>query len=255
MNERERMEQDRWSRIAGSTQTLVRSRLEIERILRAVLDRQTPVVAYFRATESLFMSRLRQADASLGIVAMEYGSEKAGNAAILAARSVTLSSNHGGAGIEFLGVDPVETTLIDGAPGIRIQFPEILLIQQRRAHQRISTLPGVPLRCIADTGGVISFEAEITDLSIGGFGAMSYDNGIVLEQGAVLRGCKVIHPGGTAIEVDIEICYSVVAILKDGTRVNRSGCRFLGAPERYENLVKLFVLDLERTDSGSGNGA
>lgn len=254
MIERDRIEEDRWSRIVGYSQTLVRSRLEIERILRSVVEKKTPVLAFFPAIDHFFMSRLRQVDADLGFVAMEYGGEKAANAAMVAARSVTLSSNDAGVDIEFLGLDPVETTLIDQAPGIRIQFPEVLLMRQRRAHHRIRSVPGVPLRCIADTGGAISFEAEIVDLSVGGLGAMSYDVSIVLEPGTVLRKCKVIHPGGTAIEVDIEIRYSIVLVLKDGSRVRRSGCRFLGAQERFEDLMKVFVLDLEMIGSGSGGG-
>lgn len=243
--ERDRIEADRWSRLAGATETLVRSRLEIERVLRSVAEKETPVTAFFPLIENLFMSRLRQVDASLGFVTMEYGSGKATNAAMLKARSVRLRTNDGDSNIEFIGLSPAETMLSDQTPGIRIQFPQELLIQQRRSHKRIPSLPDAHLRCIADNGGVISFEAEIVDLSVGGFGAMSYGNGITLEPGTVLRKCKVILPDGSAINVDIEIRHSAIVTLKDGKQACRSGCRFLGDKERIEGLMKVFVLDLE----------
>lgn len=236
---------DSWHRIAGTSQTLVRSRLEIARILKVVADRATPLTAYFPVTDRLFMSRLRQVDEEAGFLAIDYGTDKAANADVLAAASVRFGSSEDGAGIEFIGADPRET-LIDGVPAIRCAFPGMLMIQQRRVHRRVAALPGVPLRCIADTRGVISFEAEIVDISLGGIGAMVYDAGVILAPATVLRGCKIIHPGGTVVDVDIEIRYSVAAVLEDGTPARRSGCRFLGMPAQLEELVRVFVVDLEK---------
>lgn len=236
---------ERWQEVAGTSETLVRSRLEVERILRAVAGKQTPVTAYFPEGDHLFVSRLRRVDADLGLLVMDYGSDKAANAALLAARRIPLSSNEGGAQVEFLGNDPAET-LLDQVPAIRMQFPQLLLIRQRRAHRRIGTLPGVPLRCIADAGGAISFEAEIVDISLGGIGAMIYDAGITLAPGTVLKGCKIVHPRGAVVEVDIEIRHTGIGALADGTPACRSGCRFLGPAGRIEELMRVFVLDLER---------
>jgi len=240
-----------WDRIAGASQTLVRSRLEIARILNGIAGKRTPLTAYFAAADLLFMSCLRQIDADAGFLVVDYGSDKAANVAVLTAPSVLLSSNNAGAGIEFIGADPAET-LIDQVPGIRFAFPDVLIVQQRRAHRRIRTLPGVPLRCIADTHGAISFEAEIIDISVGGFGAMIYGDDIRLNAGTVLHGCKIIHPGGAVVDLDIEILYSAAAALADGSPARRSGCRFIGVPAQLDDLIRVFVLDLEKDGSQSG---
>lgn len=234
----------RWQRVAGTSRTLVRSRLEIERILHAIAQQRTPLTAWFPAGDHLFLSQLRQLDSQRGRLALAYSGDKAANAAVLAARSVVIDSHHEGLHVEFLGLEPREA-LLGQEPVICIRLPEMLLLQQRRAHERVRTLPGVPLRCIADTRGVISFEAEIVDLSVAGFGAMVYDGGINLEPGTILRGCKIVHPSGTAVDVDIEVRYSTAVTLEDGTQARHAGCRFLGAPERLEDLMRVFVLPLD----------
>lgn len=237
--------ENQWNRIAGTSQTLVRSRLEIARILRTIGNERMPLTAYFPATDHLFMSCLRHVDAEAGFFVVDYSSDKAANSAMLKASSVLLSSNNAVAAIEFNGADPAET-VIDQVPAIRFAFPDVLIVQQRRAHRRIRNLPGVPLRCIADTQGVIAFEAEIIDVSVRGLGAMIYDESIHLNPGAVLHGCKVIHPDGSVVDLDIEIRYSVATTLEDGSPVHRAGCRFIGVPAQLEALKRVFVLDLEK---------
>lgn len=238
-----------WSHIAGTSEALVRSRLEIARILLSIAEKRTPLTTYFPAIDHLFISLLRQVDADGGCLIVDYSGDKAANAAMLAASSVRFSSNDAQAGIEFIGANPAET-MVGQAAAIRFAFPDELMVQQRRAHRRIGNLPGVPLRCVADTRGVIPFEAEIVDFSLGGMGAMVYDDGIRLDAGTVLHGCKIIHPGGAALELDIEIRYTVPTALANGTRARRSGCRFIGVPAQLEDMIRVFVLDLEKSEDG-----
>ena len=204
--------------------------------------------------EHLFMSRLRHVDPDCKFIVVDYSNDKAANAAVLAAPQVVLSSNNEGAHIEFAVTDSAET-LIDEVLAIRFAFPEVLVVQQRRANRRIRGVPDVPLRCIADTRGIMPFDAKIVDLSLGGIGAMIYDSGIILELGPVLRGCKIIHPRGTVADVDIEIRYTVNITLPDGSPARRSGCAFVGAPGEIEDLIKVFILDLERCGDDRCSGA
>lgn len=240
-----------WSRIAGTSQALVRSRIEIVRILHAIAADQAPLTAYFEADEQLFISRIRRVDSERMYIVMDYSRDKAANAAALTADAVVFSSSHDGVGIEFVGNSPSETTF-DSTPALRFAMPEALLVHQRRAHRRMRSVPGVPLRCIADTHGIIPFEAEIMDISIGGMGAVVYDRDICLEPGTVLGGCKIVHPNGSMVELDIEVCYTVPFALADGSPVHRAGCRFIGNNEGLETLLKVFILDLEKSPDGDG---
>ena len=243
-----------WDRIAGTTQALVRSQLEVARILHSILGSQTPLVAYMERAEHLFMSRLRRVDSDCRFIVVDYSNDKLANAAVLAAPQVVLSSNNDGAHIEFAVTDAAETA-IDEVLAIRFAFPGVLVVQQRRAHRRIWVVPEVPLRCLADTRGIMPFDASIIDLSRGGFGAMIYDSKISLDPGTILRGCKIVHPRGTIADVDIEIRYTVNVTLPDGSAAHRSGCAFIGVPGEIEDLIKVFILDLERSEDDRPGGA
>jgi c-di-GMP-binding flagellar brake protein YcgR len=243
-----------WDRIAGTTQSLVRSRLEATRILGSILRSRAPLVAYMERAEHLFVSRLRHVDPDCRFIVLDYTNDKAANAAVLAAPQVVFTGNNDGAHIEFAATDAAET-VIDDVLAIRFAFPEVLVVQQRRAHRRIRVVPEVPLHCIADTRGIMPFDAKIIDISLGGLGALIYDSGINLEPGTVLRGCKIVHPRGTVVDVDIEIRYTVNITLPDGSAARRSGCAFTGVPGEIEDLIKVFILDLEKSGDDRSGGA
>ncbi len=245
---------DEWQRIAGSTQVLVRSRIEIARLLAETAQRECPVSAFFVGNEALFVAQLRHVDPDGGHVFIDYSSNRMANGAILTAPSVTFSCSHMLGAMEFLAVHPVEATR-DGTPMIRFDFPDTLMLHQRRVHRRIRAIPEVPLRCVADAGSAVSFECRITDIACGGIGAIAYDSTIILRPGIVLKGCVIAHPDGTAIEVDIEVRHCTDVVLPDGRTAQRAGCRFIGAPSRLEDLIKVFVLDMEARDGDDQDGA
>lgn len=240
-----------WQRIAGSTQALVRSRVEIARLLEDLLQRRTPLSAFFIGKEALLISQLRHIDPAHEYVLADYSNNRMANSAWLDASATTFSCSHRLGTIEFVAAHPVEA-MFDAMPVVRFDFPDSLTINQRRAHRRITTIPELPLHCVANAGGIIAFECKITDIGVGGLGAMVYDASIALEPGTVLKGCRIIHPNGTAIEVDIEVRHCIALVQPDGKPARRAGCSFIGKQDEIEKLVKVFVLDLEnRGDGGS----
>jgi len=97
-----------------------------------------------------------------------------------------------------------------------------------------------------DSGGFTPFEARITDISVGGMGAMIHDVEINLPAGTVLKNCKIMHPHGDAVFVDVEVRYSVRVMLPDGEWAHRSGFRFLEQSPGLVELIKIFVVDLDQ---------
>lgn len=234
--------------VAEATEVLLRSRLEITRFLRTIADGETPLTACPEKCEQLFVARLRQVDLGDQFIVVNFSENKTANSAVLASRSIAFSGSHGSVHVEFTGSNPV-TTIFEQSMCIRFDLPGMLLVHQRRLHPRIGILPGVPLRCIADSGGITPFEAKITDISRGGFGALVYDNQINLEPGTVLKGCKIVHPRGSVANLDIEVRHSVDFTLPDGTTTRRSGFKFIGAPGEIDDLIKVFVINLDDLDS------
>ena len=229
---------------AEAPELLLRSRVEIARFLRSIADGETPLTACPEKCGQLFMARLRHVDPGDQFIVVDFSENKAANTAVLASKNISFSCSQGLAYVEFTGNNP-SATVFEQTMAIRFDLPRMLLAHHRRLHPRIGILPEVPLRCIADSGGITPFEAKITDISRGGFGALIYDNRINLEPGTVLKGCKIVHPRGTVANLDIEVSYSVDITLPDGTAIRRSGFKFIGSPSEIDDLAKVFVINLD----------
>ena len=230
--------------IAGPTAMLFRSHMEIERILRMLVRDRTLVAADVGGGETLYLTRLLHVDPDKEAMVIACSEQTTANELLLAMPRIAFRANHRRAHIEFECAGP-SVTRFKGAVAIRLAFPPALTWSQRREHLRISVPSKLSLRCVADSTGVIPFEARIVDISLGGMGGIIYDARIKLEVGAVLRDCKIVMPGGDAILVDFEVRYTAPIAEPEGRAACRSGVRFLNRPKGIKALINLFVRDLD----------
>lgn len=230
--------------VAGPSAMLFRSHMEIERILKMLVRDRTLVAADVGDGETLYLTRLLHVDPDKEAMVIAYSEQATANELLLDSPRIAFRANHRRAHIEFECVNP-SATRFKGTAAIRLGFPSALTWSQRREHPRIPVPPNLSLRCVADSSGVIPFEARIVDVSLGGMGGIIYDAPIKLEVGAVLRDCKIVIPGGDAILVDLEVRYTAPIAGPDGRAACRSGVRFLNRPKGIEALINLFVRDLD----------
>ena len=206
---------------------MLRTPEEIARVLNSLVMRGEPVISDLGGGKLLFRSRLRFVDPARTYLIMERSPDEGANKALLARPRATFHAEPGGWRVEFAAADPRLTSASEGAPGIRLRFPEIVAGHRRRESERCDTPPQQELRCVVDEAGVMPFDAAMTNVSKGGIGFLQYDPTISLEPGTVLRGCRIDSPSGESIVVDMEVRYSQLITLADGTRVQSSGCRFI----------------------------
>ena len=229
--------------IATTTRLLVRSGIEIGHTLEAMLADGDAVTAEVQQGERLFLSRLLHVDALEGSFVVACTASKDANLALLTSASTTFTCNHRGAHYGFIATAPRETDH-QGSAAIRFAFPIALFAHQRRAQPRIQTPPVVPLRCEIDWGP-LSFDAQVVDVSLDGIGTIIYGTDIHLQTGTRLNGARIVHPERSPVVVDLEVRYSCRVVGRDGTPAMRSGCRFLGTPDDLNDLIRLFVTDLD----------
>lgn len=229
--------------LATTSRLLVRSGIEIGHTLEAMLADGDAVTAEVRQGEQLFLSRLLRVDAQEGSLVVACTASKEANLALLTSAATTFTCNHRGAHYGFVATAPRETDH-EGSAGIRFNFPVALYAHQRRAQARIQMPPIVPLRCEVDWGP-LSFDAQVVDVSLDGIGTITYDAGIHLPTGTRLTGVRIVHPDRSPVIVDLEVRYSCRVVARDGRPALRSGCRFLGAPEDLDDLIRLFVTNLD----------
>ena len=223
---------------------LTRSHTEIARILGDACRRGIPVTATLNDNEQLFITRILHVDAETGRFVIGYSPSKAANSNIILAGAVVLHIELGRSHVVLRAPSPVDVAHGD-QPGIRLNFPEFLVMHQQRAQPRFRIPPQMGLKCIVECTGFLPFELEVVDISLEGQGMMLSDPAIRLDPGTILKDCRILYPGRRPILVDLEIRYSKTLLQPDGSQPRRVGCRFLGKPDDIADLVKMFSVRLD----------
>ncbi len=226
---------------------LLRSRLEIAAVLQSLVERRANVWAYLGEAQRIFISRLLAVDVEHGRIVLAYGAQEAANRALLEQPEALLRSTAGIAYVEF-HCDRPQAVPAGDAPGIALDFPTALVRSGHRRYTRLRVPAAVPLRCHADAGGALSFDAKVLDIGRGGLGTLSCDPGVRLVPGAVLRGCRIFHPRGTPMLADLEVRNVKLVAQPDGLFYQRVGFRFLQFPASFEEFLGLYVTRLTGTE-------
>jgi hypothetical protein len=60
-----------------------------------------------------------------------------------------------------------------------------------------------------------------------------------------LQRARIRHPDRPPIEVDLDVRYVTRVKLPSGHRAMRIGCKILSSPQGLEELIRLFIIDLQ----------
>jgi flagellar brake protein len=212
-----------------------RSAAEIARVLDKVKTEGVQVTAFF--PNLTFQAQLLHVDPQAGCIVLTRSTQDAANAALLSRPRCTFHCELAGWHVEFVAAKP-RAVVFRRRNLVQCGFPELLASNPRRQHDRVRIKPPLPLRVHADAAGIMPFEALILDLGFEGIGFLAYASSITLEPGTVLRGCRVLLPGGAECVTDLEVRYSQAITLPSGKRAMRSGCRFLRTCPELVALAK-----------------
>lgn len=229
---------------ASPENVLYLSRIEICRILQELSENRISIIAEI-GTSWTFVSHILLVDSHKDHFVVSYCANKLLNSKVLELPALIFTASYRDAHLLFEASSPVETH-IDGQPALQYALPKTLTYYHRREYPRISVPADFSLRCIADAAGVIPFESRIVDISQDGLGIMIYDRDIRLEPETVLKGCRIIIPGGKAIVADVMVRHVATVHLQDGTPARRAGLRFIQKSDEIAELVELFIQNLDK---------
>jgi c-di-GMP-binding flagellar brake protein YcgR len=232
------------SRLAHTGQLLVRSGIEIDRILSAIAEDGDTVSANL-PSKTMFLSRLVFVEPVKQFMLMSYSDHKPANAEILGAKKpITFKCNHRGAQFAFSCNSPRQA-LHEREPAIQLGMPTTMLaLLHRRGLQRVQVPAQAQVDCLLRMG-VLSFDARLVDVSMDGMGFLVGEDAIPLCAGTRLEGARIRHPQREPLMVDIEVRHVTRITLPDGKRATRIGCRILAGPSDLEELIRLFIIDLQ----------
>jgi hypothetical protein len=97
--------------------------------------------------------------------------------------------------------------------------------------------------------GTLAFDTQVVDISLDGMGILISDAAIPVCADTRLERARIRHPNREPIEVDLEVRYVTRVKLPSGARATRVGCRILSTPQKLEELIRLFIIDLESPSS------
>lgn len=229
------------TRLATTGQLLVRSGIEIGRLLDSMVEDRDAVTASL-PQKVLFLSQLVYVEPVRGFLLLDFAEHKAANTAALAAPRLTLRCNHRGAQFAFIGTGPRQTTH-RGQACIQTSFPTQVLGVQRRAEVRVNIPQNAPVGCDVRMG-LQQFAARVADVSHDGICMLITDPTIPLCAGTRLERARIRHPQAEPFEVDFEVRNVARVTLPNGERATRVGCRVVGTRETLEALIRLFIIDL-----------
>ena len=221
-------------------QLLVRSGIEIERLLNAMVRDSAPVTG--KLPDLMFLSRVLHFDPGAQQVVMAFTDHKPANSAVLASKSVTFMCNYRGAQFAFACTKPHQSMHL-GHPAIRMGAPKIMLAMQHHRNQtRTQRLPP-DVRCELSMG-VISFEGRLVDMSLDGRAYLLVDAGVPVCAGTRLPK-EPASSARSAVVVDIEVDQVNLGVQHNGARATRIGGRIVADRERLDKISKLFIIDLQ----------
>jgi len=230
------------TRLANTGQLLVRSGIEISRLLDAILSDRDTLTANVQP-QLLFMSQLLRVEPVRGTMMISFSDHKPANTAALAAPKLSLRCSHRGALFAFSAEAPRQSAY-EGRPCIQCVVPTAVLgMQQRRAQGRVQLPAQAPVGAELRMG-LQSFRARVADVSLDGVCMLVSDPTIPLCEGSRLERVRIHHPQVESFDVDLEVRHVARVVLAGGERASRLGCRVLGARDVLEDLIRLFVIDL-----------
>jgi Flagellar regulator YcgR len=231
------------TRLSTTGRLLVRSGIEIERLLSSMADDRAAVTSHL-PSKLMFLSRVVSVSGDEQHVMIAYSDHKPANAEVLAASTVTFKCNHRGAQYAFACTKPRHGAH-SGQPAIRMTAPPIMLAAQPRAFAARPQFPNaVDVRCDLRMG-LQAFGARLIDVGLDGKAFIVGDPAIPVCEGTRLKGARVRPNEREVLKVDLKVDKVSQAMLPDGKRATRIGCRIMAEREELEKIIRLFIVDLQ----------
>lgn len=232
------------TRLVSTGQLLIRSGIEIDLILTAMVQDYSPVTADLPG-QLIFLSRLVSIDPVKRRVLLAFSDYKAANTALLKSASATFRCNHRGSQFGFTGVKS-RLGSFKGQPAIEIDWPDTVLATHGHKNPVRTQVPKEPpdLRCRLPVGA-IWLEARLVDMSLDGRAFLLGEPAIPVCAGTWLRGARITAKGAEPFVVDIEVRHVIPTMLPDGERATRIACHIVGPSDQLEQLTRTFIIDFE----------
>lgn len=228
----------------------ISSRAEIVSVLRAVAASRAMVTIGFNQGMDFIVTSLLGVDPDADALVFDFGADARSNARLLQAERLNVSTVLDRIKVQFASPGAVEVEF-EGAPGLALPLPELLLRLQRREHYRVRTPLTRPLVASVPHPQEPGKRAQlrILNLSCGGIAVVSAGEAVTLEPGTVLHDCRIELPEFGTVNTALEVRNAGSVEERGGKRTQRCGCRFLDVAPATLTLLQRYITRLERANA------
>lgn len=224
---------------------MVRSRIEIGRVLRAIMQQHEPVTAYFGSGDESLLSAIVGVDAEQGELFLDMSPDAQANRRLVEAGRATLVSFHDRVKVQF-AVERVGQAEHEGRQVLRVEIPSALLKLQRREAFRVQPPISAPVSCRVFGEGGRSFALRVLDISVGGLRLAGDAPEGEMWVGLSYDRCELSLPEVGSIEAALHVHYSVEMALRGGRTAKAWGCSFGSLRPGMETLLQRYVIKTDR---------
>jgi len=230
---------------ADGSKYLIHSRTEIAHVLRAIMQKNELVTAYFNQGHDFILTSIVEVDQGLGTVILDCGANEVLNEKILDSEKVIFVTTQDRVKVQFVA-ERIEAVRYNSRNAFRVKFPATLLKMQKREFYRLTTPVINPIKCLIPTAEHGRIEVNIADISIGGIGIVGYSPEIEFDAGKVYDGCRIDLPDVGAVVVSLAVRSTFDVTLKNGSKTKRSGCEFVNIPGSMQAMIQRYIIKLDR---------
>lgn len=224
---------------------LVRSRMEIAAILRAVMDAGEMVTVYLDNRKDFILTAFLAVDSAKNVAWLDSGKDPELNKRVLNAKRIVVVTRQDKVKIQF-ELPGVQSTQYQGHPALSIALPATLLKFQRREFFRVETPRIKPIVCRMPLSDGGHCDAKLLDISLGGVCITGLPDDLRLDVGVEFAGSKFTLPDEGIVETTLQLRNVLEVQLRSGGVSRRVGFKFIGLPRSAETMIQRYVTKLER---------
>lgn len=237
----------------------VHSRREIIALLRGMLERNQLVSMQADGGAEAVVTSVLDVDEENNIVIVDRAPSNLVNQRIIDSDNVSFETVLDNIRILFFA-SQVRSCLYDNLPALYIPIPSTLVRLQRREHYRVPTPISNPLRCTItippDDSGSDGTTVVVTvkDISCGGIAVVDEKKLLDNTIGRLYEQCRIDVPGGTPLQIKLQVRNSVDLSLASGRSIRKLGCMFVDLPKPALTAVQRYITKLERERNAKATG-
>lgn len=224
---------------------LIDSPLEIERILRGMMEQKVLVSGSGNKSMNVFITTILGVEGQSRQFFLECPLDGHLDDDLLVKDGAAFSARYENVQIQFMaGLG--KRVEHEGRPAYRLPFPGRFLRFQRREFYRVEVPRANPSTCrfcLADQEPV---ESVVADVSIGGIGLTYKPGEADITLGQVIHGCRLFIPEVGEFVVSLKVRNQIDLTLRNGEHAWRIGCEFIGLPAIVERELQRYIFKIER---------